>query len=219
VSRIPALIRWGVPGLVAAGVLGWLLMVVVIALFGRRDEAREADVIVVLGAAQYDGRPSPVLRARVDHAVELYERGLAPLLILTGGVGRGDTVSEAVVGSRYAARRGVPAQALMVERHGLRTTESMRAVARFMEHEGLESAILVSDPFHMLRLRIIARRHGIEAVSSPTRTSPITGEEEEWRQIVRESFIVPVLLLLGDTPADPRRWRQPAHPLRGPEDG
>jgi uncharacterized SAM-binding protein YcdF (DUF218 family) len=161
---------------------------------------------VVLGAAQYDGRPSPVLRARVDHAVALYERGLAPLLILTGGVGRGDTVSEAVVGSRYAERLGVPVEALLVERHGVRTSESMRAVAGYMRREGMRSAILVSDPFHMLRLRVLAGRLGIEAASSPTRSSPIAGEEE-WRQRVRESFILPVVLLLGDSPPDPRIGR------------
>src|SRR5690606_2113126 len=121
--------------------------------FGSRDEARRSDAIVVLGAAQYDGRPSPVLKGRLDHAVALYCDSLATRMILTGGVGVGDTVSEAEVGRRYVIGQGVSPEAILVERGGLSSVASMRAVADVMRNNGLSSAILVSDPFHMLRLR------------------------------------------------------------------
>jgi uncharacterized SAM-binding protein YcdF (DUF218 family) len=182
--------------LVALGL--WVLLLLGIYGYGRRDFARPADAIVVLGAAQYDGRPSPVLRARLDHAVRLYDQGIAPILITTGGVGVGDTVSEAVVGRRYAVRMGVPAGAILTERGGLRTVESMQAVADLMRERGLRSAVLVSDPFHALRLRILASRLGISAVTSPTRTSPISADPaEEWRHVVRESGIILYLLFPG----------------------
>jgi len=195
---------------------GWCLAVLSIYLFGQRDEAAPADAIVVLGAAQYDGRPSPVLKARLDHAIDLYEQGYADHLILTGGVGVGDTVSEAEVGRRYAVRQGVDPKSILLERGGLSTGESMDAVVRLMRQNGLSTAILVSDPFHMLRLRLLAARLGLPAYSSPTRTSPIyVGSNEEWRHILRESLILPSLLLGGRIPSltahpgvalSPRQW-------------
>ncbi len=187
-------LRWVLgAGLVA--VLAWCLAVLSIFLFGGLDEARPADAVVVLGAAQYDGRPSPVLRSRLDHAIDLYDRGLVEYLIFTGGVGVGDTVSEAEVSRRYAIRQGVASGRILIERGGLSSGESMRAAVRLMAQRELDSALLVSDPFHMLRLRLLARHLGISAYSSPTRTSPIArGSPEEWRHIVRESLILPSLL-------------------------
>jgi uncharacterized SAM-binding protein YcdF (DUF218 family) len=179
-------------------VSAWGAVVLAVFLYGRRDEARPADAIVVLGAAQYAGRPSPVLRARLDHAVELYHADLAPYLILTGGVGVGDTVSEAEVGKRYAMRAGVPSQRILTERSGVSSDESMRIVRRLMDAKKLHTAVLVSDPFHMLRLHILAGRLGIRSYSSPTRTSPIRLDSvEEWKFVLRESIIVPVTLLGG----------------------
>jgi uncharacterized SAM-binding protein YcdF (DUF218 family) len=176
----------------------WALLVLAISLFGKRDEARTVEAIVVLGAAQYDGRPSPVLRARLDHALQLFEDGVAPKIIFTGGVGVGDTVSEAEVGRRYALRAGVPDSAILLERAGLSTAESLAAVAELMEEAGMDTAVLVSDPFHMLRLRILASRHGLRAYSSPTRTSPISSDPGlEWRHVIRESLVLPATLLRG----------------------
>jgi uncharacterized SAM-binding protein YcdF (DUF218 family) len=180
------------------GAFLWGALVLAVFLFGQRDEARFADAIVVLGAAQYNGRPSPVLQARLDHAIDLYRRDLASTLIFTGGVGVGDTVSEAEVGRRYAGKHGVPLDQMMIEPAGLSSDQSMQTVARLMRSRGLESAILVSDPFHMLRLRLIARRLGVRAYSSPTRSSPIRlNSPEEWRHILREGLIVPVVLVGG----------------------
>jgi uncharacterized SAM-binding protein YcdF (DUF218 family) len=183
-------------GLFLLAVFGWGCALLAIFIFGRRDEARPADAIVVLGAAQYDGKPSPVLKARLDHAVALYHRDIASTVILTGGVGVGDTVSEAEVGRRYVMKHGVPRANTLVEPAGLTTEQSMKTVKRLMEGGGLKSAILVSDPFHMLRLRLLAASLGIRAYSSPTRTSPITLDSPtEWRHVVRESFALPIALL------------------------
>jgi len=194
-------IRGFVAVLLLAG-LGWSLVLLSVSLFGERDEAREADAIVVLGAAQYDGRPSPVLRARLDHALHLHERGYANHLILTGGVGVGDTVSEAEVSRRYAVRGGIAPENILIERTGLSSGESMLAVADLMRSHGFRSALLVSDPFHMLRLRLLAARLGFRAYSSPTRSSPIaTRSPEEWRHVLRESLIIPSLVV--GYPLDP----------------
>lgn len=190
--RLHRFLRMGtlIPGAI---LIAWIVLLASVEWAGRRDEARKADAIVVLGAAQYVGRPSPVLRARLDHAVSLWKRGMAPLLILTGGMGRGDTTSEAAVARKYVMSKGVPDRAIVLERDGRTTSESMRAVARIMDDHEKTSAILVSDPFHMLRLSILARRLGLEPYTSPTRTSPITSNREErWKYVVSESFKVPL---------------------------
>jgi uncharacterized SAM-binding protein YcdF (DUF218 family) len=171
----------------------WLVSAAAVLVWSSRDEARPAQAIVVLGAAQYAGRPSPVLRARLDHALDLWGRHLSSLLILTGGTGSGDTTSEAAVGRTYARKHGVPDSAIVEENEGRTTSESMRAVAGILEARGLQSALLVSDPFHMLRLRILARRFGFTPYTSPTRTSPISpNREERWKYIFSESIKAPM---------------------------
>jgi uncharacterized SAM-binding protein YcdF (DUF218 family) len=171
----------------------WLISAAAVLVWSSRDEARPAQAIVVLGAAQYAGKPSPVLRARLDHALELWNRHLASILILTGGTGSGDTTSEAAVGRTYARKHGVPDSAILVETEGRTTSESMRAVAGMLEVRGLQSALLVSDPFHMLRLRILARRFGFTPYTSPTQTSPISpNREERWKYIFSESIKAPL---------------------------
>lgn len=173
-------------------VLVWLISALAVLGWGSVDNARKADAIVVLGAAQYSGKPSPVLRARLDHALELWRGGLANRLILTGGKGTGDTTSEAAVGRIYARKHGVPDIAILLETGGRTTRESMQTVAEIMLSRGLRSAILVSDPFHMLRLWIIARRFGLTPYTSPTRTSPISpNREQRWKYILGESVKVP----------------------------
>jgi len=184
----------GAAGLLVLGL--WALTMVEIIVTGRRDEARPASAIVVLGAAQYVGRPSPVLRARLDHAIELWKRGLAPLLIVTGGRGDGDTTSEAAVSQRYAVRRGVPDSAIVLESTGRTTRESLQGVVAIMRGRAKQDVILVSDPFHMLRLSIVARRLGLEPLTSPTRTSPIAqSRDQNWRYVLNESLKVPVVYL------------------------
>ena len=177
-------------------ILSWLMSLGAVMLWERRDDARAADAIVVLGAAQYDGRPSPVLKARLDHAVSLWDRHLAPRLVLTGGMGDGDTTSEAAVGRRYAVKHGVPDSVILMETRGRTTAESVQSVAAMLDSLSPREVILVSDPFHMLRLSILARRFGLSPRTSPTRTSPISASKtESWRYALSESVKVPLTFL------------------------
>jgi uncharacterized SAM-binding protein YcdF (DUF218 family) len=177
-------------------ILSWLMSLGAVMLWERRDDARAADAIVVLGAAQYDGRPSPVLKARLDHAVSLWDRHLAPRLVLTGGMGDGDTTSEAAVGRRYAVKHGVPDSVILMETRGRTTAESVQRVAAMLDSLSRREVILVSDPFHMLRLSILARRFGLSPRTSPTRTSPISASKtESWRYALSESVKVPLTFL------------------------
>jgi uncharacterized SAM-binding protein YcdF (DUF218 family) len=139
---------------------------------GNRDDRRPADAIVVLGAAQYNGRPSTILRSRVEHAIELYEAGLAKWFVVTGGKAEGDVTTEAATARELALRRGVPASAILVEDQGRTTLTSLRGVAALLHRNGLQSALFVSDRTHMLRVLKIASDEGIDAFGSPTDTSP-----------------------------------------------
>ncbi len=160
---------------------------------GADDQRQATDAIVVLGAAQYDGRPSPVLESRLDHALVLYQQGLAPTIVLTGGVGTGDTTSEALVGKRYLESHNIPAADLEVLPEGRSTVSSMEALDCWLAREGLETVTLVSDPFHMARLRLEAKRLHMVAYTSPTRTSPISESlRSELAYYVAEAFKVPV---------------------------
>ena len=175
----------------------WLVSILGVVVWEHRDTARPASAIVVLGAAQYVGRPSPVLRSRLDHAIDLWRRGLAPRMIFTGGSGDRDTTSEAAVGQRYAINHGVPANAILIENTGRSTSQSLQRVATLMGAEPSRAVILVSDPFHMLRLSILARRFGMTPYSSPTRTSPISlSRRESWKYVIGESIKVPIVFLL-----------------------
>jgi uncharacterized SAM-binding protein YcdF (DUF218 family) len=159
----------------------------------REDEARESYAIVVLGAAQYNGRPSPVLQSRLDHARLLYGKLLAPTIVLTGGVAMGDTISEARAAADYLIRKKVPETVLVVLADGRTTEESVIAAAEWCRTRGIREVIVVSDPFHMLRVRLEMRRRGITAWTSPTRTSPISARKtreipylmaEAWKVVV-----------------------------------
>ncbi len=139
---------------------------------GELDERRPADAIVVLGAAQYNGRPSPVLEARVRHAVDLFDAGVAPLLIVTGGKASGDRTTEASAARAWAVAHGVPAAAILSEDQGRTTLESLEAVSAILRGRDLRSAVFVSDRTHMLRILRVATDQGITAWGSPTKTSP-----------------------------------------------
>ena len=191
----PPLVR-AILGLLGLVLLLWLASLGAVLAYERDDQARPASAIVVLGAAQYVGRPSPVLRARLDHAIDLWRRRLAPVMIVTGGTGTGDTTSEAAVSQRYAIRRGVPASAILLETEGRTTSESMEGVAALMGSQSRRDVLLVSDPFHMLRLTILARRHGLEPYPSPTPTSPIAASPtERWKYALSESVKAPLAFI------------------------
>jgi uncharacterized SAM-binding protein YcdF (DUF218 family) len=183
-------------GVVIVVVVAWTVSAAAVMIWGARDRARVSDAIVVLGAAQYVGRPSPVLRARLDHALELWQRGLAPRLIFTGGMGVGDTTSEAAVSRNYALRHGVPDTAILMEDEGRTTRESLAAVSAIMHARQMRTAILVSDPFHMLRLRILSTQYGVDAYTSPTKTSPISANKAQaLAYVLSESIKVPMMLV------------------------
>ena len=139
---------------------------------GGRDESRAADAIVVLGAAQYNGVPSPIFEARLAHAVDLYHGGIAPVLVVTGGKLPADRTTEAAAARSYALANGVPDDAILVEDQGRTTLESLSSVAQMLDDDGLACAVFVSARTHMLRVLKIARAEGIEAYGSPTTTSP-----------------------------------------------
>lgn len=143
---------------------------------GQLDQERPADAIVVMGAAQYDGRPSPIFAARLDHAVSLYLAGVAPVLVVTGGKADGDRTTEAASGRAYAIARGVPAKAILMEDQSRTTQESIRAVSALLHKQGMGDAVFVSDRPHMLRVLRMARDAGIDAWGSPTTTSPIEND-------------------------------------------
>ncbi len=142
------------------------------------DEARPADCIVVLGAAQYNGRPSPVLKARLDHTVFLYRRGMADRIITTGGYGRDKKYNEASAAKEYLVKMGVPARDIEVDPWGETTYQTVQSVKAQMAGEGLKSCIIVSDGFHLLRSKRLFEREGIVAYGSPTPTSPIENSRE-----------------------------------------
>ena len=191
--RLPLALR-----VLAVPLIGWLLSLVAIALWSRRASADSADAIIVLGAAQYGGRPSPVLRARLDHALALWKAGRAPRVVLTGGRRSGDLISEAAAGRRYLVRHGIPNEALLLESEGRTTLASLRAAARLLRDREATPprVLLVSDPFHMLRLDLLARLEGLHPLASPTRTSPISATGAVLEYMLRESVAIPADLML-----------------------
>ena len=142
----------------------------------RQGDTRHSQAIVVLGAAQYNGRPSPVFKARLDHAATLYHDRVAPLIVVTGGKQTGDIFTEATSGANYLHDKGIPDSAILRETTSHTSWESLLAAARVLRHRSEKQVVLVSDPFHALRIRSIANELGLDAVTSPTRTSPISGK-------------------------------------------
>ena len=162
----------------------------------RSDQARAAEAIVVLGTAQYDGRPSPVLKARLDHAVALYRRKLAPVIVVTGGSQPGDRVTEATASANYLLAQGVPDDAVLREVSGSSSWQSLAAVAAFLDDRNIDEVLLVSDPFHSYRIRAIADELGLKGRTSPTRTSPISGVTEA-QYMARETAAVALGRIIG----------------------
>ena len=162
----------------------------------RNDEARPAQAIVVFGTAQYNGRPSPVLAARLDHAVDLYRRKLAPVIVVTGGSQPGDRVTEATASADYLLRRGIPDEDVLREVSGTSSWQSLAAAAAFLQERDIDEVLLVSDPFHSFRIRAMASELGLDGHSSPTKTSPIKGMTEA-RYMARETVAVAVGRIVG----------------------
>lgn len=172
----------------------WLLLLVLAAwisvIVGRTvreierqskvDEAHAADVIVALGAAEYNGRPSPVLRARLNHALELWRQGYAPLIMTTGGAGGDPRYTEGIVGRDYLVQQGVPSERIIVEEESESTVQTLFAASEIMRRMGLKSAILVSDGYHIFRAKRILQQAGMTAYGSPRSGQPESPWREHW---------------------------------------
>jgi len=154
----------------------------------RTDDRSAADIVVVLGAAQYDGRPSSILQARLDHANRLYQQSVAPTVVTVGGRRAGDAFTEAEAGRRYLIDAGLPASAVLAVETGTDTLTSLQAVAAAAREHGWRSAVIVSDPWHSLRARTMARDAGLAARTSPTRRGPVVQTRQtQARYILRET--------------------------------
>ncbi len=190
-TRGSAVLRW-----IRRVILGTVLIALVLVggtavrvwQVARIDDYSTADAIVVLGAAQYDGTPSSVFEARLGQAYRLYSKGVAPLVITVGGKQVGDNYTEAASGKNYLRNRGVPADRILAVETGSDTLQSIEAVATAMRARELSSAVLVSDPWHSLRTRTMARDEGLRAWTAPTRTGPaVYTRESQAHGIARET--------------------------------
>lgn len=172
----------GVAAVVAAAVLAAVIarVSVDIARQSTVDEAQPADIILVLGAAEYRGKPSPVLRARLDHALELYKNGFAPRILTTGGAGGDPVYTEGAVGRSYLVSRGVPSEAIFVEPEGESTVYSTAAAAEIMRRMGLRSCIVVSDGYHIYRVKKMLEFSGVKVYGSPRSMNPPNDWRERW---------------------------------------
>jgi vancomycin permeability regulator SanA len=162
-------------GIVAAILLYFAVTFVQVWLASRDDNVHRAEAIVVFGAAQYNGRPSEVLKARLDHAVDLYHQHVAPYIVVTGGKQPGDNFTEATASADYLHTKGVPDSDILREISGHSSWQSLASTAAFLKVRHIKDVILVSDPFHSLRIGGMAAELGLHASTSPTRTSPIRG--------------------------------------------
>jgi len=185
-----------VAGVVLLGILYLAVTFAQVYRAARRDDAQPAQAIVVFGTAQYDGEPSPVLAARLDHAIELYEQNLAPVVVVTGGNQPGDRFTEAAASANYLLERGIPDEDVLREVSGTSSWQSLAAVSEFLAERDIDEVLLVSDPFHSLRISAMADELGLHAHASPTRTSPIAGLTE-MEYMARETVAVAVGRIIG----------------------
>ena len=190
-SRPRAALTWA-PRVVVGAVVIALLLVGGTAFrvwqLGRTDERTPTDMILVLGAAQYDGRPSPVLEARLEHALSLYQQGVAPRIVTVGGAAKGDQFSEAESGDRWLTEHGVPNRDVLPIDEGSDTLGSFAAVGTVAAQRGWTSAVIVSDPWHSLRSRTMARDVGLDATTSPAKGGPVSQTRRtQFFYIVRET--------------------------------
>jgi uncharacterized SAM-binding protein YcdF (DUF218 family) len=169
--------------LVLAGFMYICLNIVQVWSVGRSSGTREVDAIVVMGVAQYDGRPSPQLQARLDHVLTLWKAGVAKLVVTTGGNQPGDRFTEARASADYLVAGGIPESAISMEDIGATTLQSLQGVAEILHSRGLSSIEIVTDPYHALRSRLIAQDLGLTAYVSPTEHSAVTGGAEKRRMI------------------------------------
>jgi len=172
--------------LAAVGTAAWCRWVYVqIETYANQDQAAPSDAIGVFGAAEYDGRPSPVYRARLDRALQLYKHGIAPLIITLGGNG-GDDYSEGGVGRQYLVGKGVTEQAIIAETQSRNTEESAKRIAVIARTNGLRRLVIVSDGTHLFRIHEICAAEGLNVLTSPRPVVPIVGGASDFDRILHE---------------------------------
>ena len=185
-SAVRFLLLFAVTVLLLCGV-GWCVWVYAqIEHYAYKDEAAPSDVICVFGAAEYDGKPSPVLRARLDHALTLYEHKVAPIILTLGGSAPGDKFSEGQVGEAYLISNGVPEKAIIAETQSRTTEEQALRVVVIARTNGYKRVVIVSDPTHMFRVREICAHEGLTVLTSPRQQVAAVGSVSEWQQIWHE---------------------------------
>ena len=182
--------------LVFAGIVYVCLNIVQVWSVGRSRDLREVDAIVVMGVAQYDGRPSPQLQARLDHVLTLWNKGVAKLVVTTGGNQPGDRFTEARASADYLIAGGIPESSISMEDIGSTTLQSLQGVVEILHSRGLSSVEIVTDPYHALRSRLIAQDLGLTAYVSPTENSAVTGGTEK-RRMVNEGLGLSVANVIG----------------------
>jgi uncharacterized SAM-binding protein YcdF (DUF218 family) len=169
-----------------AGVAGWCHWVYMqIETYASRDQAQPSDAIGVFGAAEYDGKPSPVYRARLDHAFALYHRGIAPLIITLGGTG-GDRYTEGAVGLEYLTALGVPEEDIIAETESRDTEDSARRIAVIAHANGVRRLVIVSDGTHLFRIHEICAADGLDVLTSPRPRVPVEGGSDDFERIAHE---------------------------------
>lgn len=207
--RLLRIVRWAVAAVIAVAVLYLGVVFVQVWKSARTDDARPADAIVVMGAAQFDGRPAATLTKRLDHALELYREGIAPVIVVTGGKQPGDRFTEAEASTAYLTERGVPSSAILRENEGRTSWQSLVGASDILKARGLRSVVLVSDGYHAARIEDIATELGLDAVTSPSSRASLFGVGD-WRHVVGETFRVAAGRTVGYGRLD--RWRAAVRP-------
>lgn len=182
--------RWLLAVLIVLGVLILFLSITALRIVAAAGESptRNADAIVVFGAAEYAGRPSPVYKARLDHALDLFRQGMAPVVITTGGAAQDPDFSEGGVGRDYLIRRGIPEQKLIAETQSSDTAQSASRVAVIMRANGMHTCIAVSDAYHVFRIRSLLEHEGIHAEVAPRPESPPKSAWQRFNAVLRETM-------------------------------
>lgn len=184
--------------IIFALVLWWGYLMIKIYYYSIVDDVKNAGAIVVLGASQWNGQPSPVFQARLDRAYDLYEKGVSRKIILTGGIGKGESISEAKAGKLYLLERGTQEEDILMEEIGKTSRQSLDQVKLILKENNLSTIILVSDSFHMMRLKKMAGDLNIETYVSPVKDGPVNKNKlTQLRYYFREGWVYILYLAFG----------------------